>query len=179
MAMLTIQPEAIIEGCLIGLGLVIAVYTLVYPKIESVLDKKAKRVVELEKKFNEESSTLSRFETNKDKRNQKIEDLKKINEEIKTEYLLPYELYAGFILTMVFFTLPLLVYAFPLFDITILKFFESYTLNFFFLGVLSFAILFFLIFIRLHTMVMNEFDKRIEKVREETNKKLEDIKGSQ
>lgn len=174
MSSLQIQPEFIIEACLLGIGLVIALYTLIYPKIALILEKQAKNVVELEKKFNEESSHLSKVESNKE-RSEIVGNLRKIDENIKSEYVPSYELYYGVIISMVLLSIPVLVYAFPIFNIAVLSTLEPAIPKIFFAGLISVVVLFFLIFIRLHTIIMNDFDKKVQKTREDTTKKLENI----
>lgn len=178
MVEIILENTFIIESCLVCLGLLIAVYTLIYPKIENIMEEKAKNIVSLESKFQNIYG--------KKKQNINIKDIKEItkqlnelNDELDMESLKPYELYLGFIISIMLFAVPLVYFSFVVSGFNILYFLESFIPNIFFLGILSFLSLFILIFLRLNSLVTHDFDKKIEKIRNETKEKLKEINKKQ
>src|SRR3989338_6905384 len=106
-----IDENSVIQGCLVGLGLLIAIYTLVYPYIRRVLDDKVKAVLDVEKDIQKETKQLSEVWSDKKLRTKSIDKLKKLDDDFGIEYeVMPFELYLGFILTLGLFSIPLVIY---------------------------------------------------------------------
>lgn len=157
---LYIEQPLILEWCLLSLGLIIAIYTLVFPQIKNILKNNINDIVRLEKEMEIKSRELSE-DTHSVERKKKATEIGDISDKLDSLYELPYDLYAGFIVCMILFSIPLIIYALDSVNITITPGIIKSVIPIFFLGVLSFVILFILIFVRLNSLVREEFDASI------------------
>lgn len=179
MVVVSVTESFLIQSCLLSLGLLIAVYTLVYPKIERMLQTQAENVVRLEQEFEKKKKDYSISEKSRETRNIKFEELQKLKDEINSEYSPPFELHMGLLASMVLFIYPIMVYSFELLGIKLLSGSIPYLLNIFFFGALLFCLLFILIFVRLHSLVTKDFDKMVDKIREATKQSFQQIQHKQ
>ena len=167
MMTIVLFPKDILQICMVGLALVIAVYTLVYPKIEGIMRKKAKKVVDLEIKFDKLRKEISKNGLSTKKYDEMFKEMNNIKEQSNTEQTPPFELFFGFIICIVLFSIPLVYLSFDWLGITILNFLEGGIIYLICFGILFLVLLFILIFVRLHSLAMANFDKQIKKIREE------------
>ncbi len=172
-----IDENSVIQGCLVGLGLLIAIYTLVYPSIRRVLDDKLKTVLGMETNIQTETKRLSEIGSDKKSRTESINKLKKLDDEFGIEYeAMPFELYGGFILTLGLFSIPLIIYILSFFGVQFISNILPYVLHFYFVGILLFILLFVLIFFRLNSFIRSDFDEKMAAARKATSKELEKVK---
>ncbi len=177
MVVLPIDENSVIQGCLVGLGLLFAIYTLVYPYIRRVLDDKVKAVLDVEKDIQKETKQLSEVWSDKKLRTKSIDKLKKLDDDFGIEYEgMPFELYLGFILTLGLFSIPLVIYILSFFGVQIILDLLPYVLHFYFVGILLFILLFILIFFRLNSFLRSDFDEKVANAREAASKELEKVK---
>src|SRR3989344_7530319 len=170
------KPEFVIQGCFLGLALVIAVYTLVHPQIIKIKRKSVDNIVILDKELNDKWSTKSEKTLNIQEMKDKMTEFTALQDKIESEKSIPFELEDGFIISIVSFSIPLLIYSLsgmginnPFLD----DFFSDNVLAFiFYFGTLFFIVEFILVFLKLKTLARNEFDELVKKTKEDTEKKL-------
>lgn len=177
MVIMSNSGEFIVEISMIGLGLLIAVYTMVYPQIKQIMAKQAQKIVEYEHEFNKQLEKELSCQ-DKDVRN-KWQKIKELNDKIDQGYSPPYELFLGFIVPLSFFSIPIIKISLDNIGISIFPVLDTTLINFVCGGILTSVLLFFLIFVRLHSLAMKDFDKTVKDIRDETNKKFEEITREQ
>lgn len=172
----TIETNDIIHICMIGIGLVIAVYTLVYPKIEEIMNKQAKNVVRLEGKFTEKRKEYATNGLSKTNYDTLFKEIKLLRDKIEGEYTPPPELFFFIITTLALFSIPLIVISLDGLNISFLNFLYVGLPYFVFGGVLMLVLVSTLIFSRLHGLVMANFDNQVKTAQLEVGKEFKKLK---
>ena len=161
----------LINGSLIGFGLVIAIYTLTIPKMKDILNRRTRKLRDLIKQREEIFEAMR-----EDKRSTTLTaKYQSVQRNIKSLEKLPFHLDIGYYLSATLFAISLLV---PLFTITFPTIKYSGLLlvvsfMYFSTGIIIFLALWFILFIELRNYAMEEF----EKVKEESEKKEKVIFG--
>ncbi len=169
------QIDLVVQVCLIGFGILIAIYTLVYPKIEEIMDSNAKKIIALEKDFDEKRKQYQIDASKKDreKRWSEIEDIKnKIDDEWKP----PPEVFIFFLFAMGGFGLPIVIISLNILNLPILNNIAGGIPYFVCGGILMTLLIFISIFVRLHSLIMANFDEKVKKIRELTSERYISIK---
>lgn len=155
--------EFLIASSLLGLGLLIAIYTLVSPEFDKIFDKKAR---DLKRKIEEEGKIYERLGRNIDNM-ELTANLLQIQQEIKDLKKIPFYHNWGFFISSIFFTISLLI---SIYNISNLPFLgnspavEIIVFNshlFFIGGAIVFLYVWFAIIIELRTLMREKFDKAI------------------
>lgn len=154
--------EFIITASMVGLGLLIAIYSLVFPQIDKIVEKNTKKLNELIKKRDKMFKKLS-----KERENTTLtEEYKLLQDEIKYLKKVPFHYNWGFFLTAVFFTISLFVTITDMFYPTFWKGLEVLPNNspiFLLVGTIIFIIVWFKIMIDLRTLIMTRLELAINK----------------
>ncbi len=159
----------IIETGIIGITLLVVIYATIFPKIQHFLSTRIPAIIELNKKF--ESLKKELAVANRERTIKIIKSIKQVDEQMKLAYVKPYELYYGFIFSLALFSIPMLCVAIAFSSYQILsEMVLSICMGLFGLAVIASVILLFAIFIRLNSYVSFEFDKQVEKIKNETTK---------
>jgi len=162
----------IIQISLFGLGLLIAIYTLIYPKLEKILEKQRKEYNEKVEQLREKANKFGKGT---------LDEIKNITEELSDIRRIPFHLDMGILLTSIFFIAAALSSLFNLFFNTTGFFRDLFEASYIYLffGIILFIIIWYNIFSTLRTFITEKFEEDIEKgeileeeVKEKTRKAI-------
>ena len=123
-------------------------------------------VIKLEKELQTKSKELS-TKVHKSERQQINAEIGNINNELSVKDKLPFELYTGFIVCIIFFSFPLIIYAINSASISWFSSWGPLLIATFFIGIMFFVLLFILLFVRLNDLVMQELETVLENSRKQ------------
>ena len=160
----------IISSSMVGLGLILAIYTLTLPMLANMLKR---RTIKLKQLIEEREKLFDKMKGNKNDTKLTIQ-YRTLQDNIRITEKLPFHLDLGYIFTGTFFALslilPLLKIIFP--DNVYISSLTDSAVTFFVFGIASFLLVWYLMFIEIRTFATEEF----QKVKDNAQDKDEEVK---
>ncbi len=157
----------LISSSMVGLGLVIAIYSLTAPLMKNMLTRRTNKLKEL---IDRRDDILEQM--NNEKNNTKLtKEYRNIQDNVKLAEKLPFHLDLGYILAGGFFSVSLVLPILTLTDPQNQYFsnLSNFATGFFIYGVISFLIVWYLMFIEFRTYALEEFQKIKDEAKEKEN----------
>ncbi|MBI2522986.1 hypothetical protein HYW19_01215 [Candidatus Woesearchaeota archaeon] len=164
----------IIEGSMIGLGLVVALYTLTVPLLDEILKRREEEVKEKQDNYKNEIQKHLNAEFSIKEKDRFLKELRKRGDEVDRVFYKPAFLPILMMMSLALFSLPLLTYFLGYFGLDVQEN-KGDIFLIFLLGILFFVGLAIYIFFRLYVSQLKQFSIEMKKAKKENEEDVKEV----